>query len=164
MAPVTTSSDKNEESKKEDSAAPITSTRVLSPDTLDRYGRLQDALRNFDKDYQSLATPLMDMDQDGEPPFDTDVALEILEKDWARIVAISDTLEDWSPFATDFALGKTLLNRFREFEVPTLRSSQNKISAFVYHQLTHQPPSQGRLADSKLPHQLLHGLKHPLNP
>jgi hypothetical protein len=115
MAPVTTSSDKNEESKKEDSAAPITSTRVLSPDTLDRYGRLQDALRNFDKDYQSLATPLMDMDQDGEPPFDTDVALEILEKDWARIVAISDTLEDWSPFATDFALGKTLLNRFREF-------------------------------------------------
>jgi hypothetical protein len=57
----------------------------------------------------------METDQDGEPPFDTDVALEILEKDWARIVAISDTLEDWSPFATDFALGKTLLNRFRKF-------------------------------------------------
>jgi hypothetical protein len=80
MAPVTTSSDKNEESKKEDTAASITFTQVLSPDTLDRYGRLQDALRNFDKDYQSLNTPLMDTDQDGEPPFDTDVALEILLK------------------------------------------------------------------------------------
>jgi hypothetical protein len=128
MAPVASSSDKNEESKKDDSAASITSTRVLSPDTLDRYSRLQDALRCFDKDYQSSpCPPLMDTDQDGEPPFDTDVALDILKKDWARIVSISDTLEDWSPFATDFALGKTLLNRFREFagSDPTVQSEQD---------------------------------------
>jgi hypothetical protein len=55
--------------------------------------------------------------QDGEIPFDQEVALTMLERGWDRVMAISDTLDDWTDFSSDYAQGLTHLNRFKEFSL-----------------------------------------------